>query len=123
MFLFYIKEQVNKLYDYRDNFFHQALPSSFHLKWDCVKNEMEKTLNVLYDNQEATSEGQPLLHQNCHHLFIMLAMQSLQTFHLSTFNTYLGEPGMSSLISTLGHSNIYQLQWSSIHHLLKRGMN
>jgi len=54
-----LEEQVNKLYDYRDNFFHQALPSSFHLKWDCVKNEMEKTLNVLYDNQEATSEESP----------------------------------------------------------------
>jgi len=49
-----LEDQVNKLYDFRDNFFVQASSSSFHTKWEQVKEEMDKTLNVLQDCQGYT---------------------------------------------------------------------
>ena len=57
MYFCFIKDQVNKLYDFRDNFFVQASSSSFHTKWEQVKEEMDKTLNVLQDCQGYTLGG------------------------------------------------------------------
>jgi len=54
-----LEDRVNELYDYRDNFFLQASHSSFHAKWDYVKDEMVKTLNVLHDSRDSASEDLP----------------------------------------------------------------
>lgn len=123
MLLLCTKERVNKLYEYRDSFFLQTSPSLFHTKWDHVKDEMDKTLKILHDSQESTSEGQSPVYQNFTCWFILIALQIHQTFHLSASNIYSVELGMSCPILTPGHLSIYQQQLSSIHHLLKPGMN
>jgi len=75
-----LEERVNKLYEYRDSFFLQTSPSLFHTKWDHVKDEMDKTLKILYDSQESTSEDSPDIPPFCFQYLLGRARNVLPDF-------------------------------------------